>query len=48
MKAFRRFTTLFVLRRALYTVVFDLHYVEKNEINKRVQFWVDCIQTRFG
>ncbi|CAM9268570.1 unnamed protein product, partial [Ascophyllum nodosum] len=37
---------LFFSRRALYTVVFDLHYVEKNEINKRVQFWVDCIQTR--
>ncbi|CAN0305678.1 unnamed protein product, partial [Laminaria digitata] len=37
---------LFFSMRALYTVVFDLRHVEKEDIDKRVQFWVDCVQTR--
>lgn len=35
-------------RRALYTVVFDLRHVERDEIDERVQFWVDCVQSRCG
>ncbi|CAM9876105.1 unnamed protein product, partial [Hapterophycus canaliculatus] len=37
---------LFFSGRALYTVVFDLRHVERNEIDQRVQFWVDCVQSR--
>eukprot|EP00752_Nemacystus_decipiens_P009048 g8079.t1 len=37
---------LFFSGRALYTVVFDLHHVERDEIDERVQFWVDCVQSR--
>lgn len=33
-------------RRALYTIVFDLQHVERDEIDERVQFWVDCVQSR--
>ncbi|CAB1096057.1 unnamed protein product [Ectocarpus sp. CCAP 1310/34] len=37
---------LFFSGRALYTVVFDLRHVNRDEIDERVQFWVDCVQTR--
>lgn len=34
-------------RRALYTVVFDLRHVSRDDIDERVQFWVDCVQSRW-
>ncbi|CAM9396487.1 unnamed protein product [Scytosiphon promiscuus] len=37
---------LFFSGRALYTVVFDLRHVDRDEIDERVQFWIDCVQSR--
>ncbi|CAM9634370.1 unnamed protein product [Chrysoparadoxa australica] len=37
---------LFFSKRALYLLVFDVTQTSKDDIDRHVQFWIDCVQSR--